>query len=127
MTAASCSVFVANIPFGATEEQLADFFSMVGPVKSFRLVFDKTSGRSKGYGFCEYHDASTATSAMRNMHGREFQGRALKVDFSLYALANLIPVGVKHVHLGHFDIGAQLARNVHVKSHTDGNHQTLEN
>uniref|UniRef100_A0A087YFP3 Cleavage stimulation factor subunit 2 tau variant n=1 Tax=Poecilia formosa TaxID=48698 RepID=A0A087YFP3_POEFO len=74
------SVFVGNIPYEATEEQLKDIFSEVGLVVSFRLVYDRETGKPKGYGFCEYQDQETALSAMRNLNGREFSGRALRVD-----------------------------------------------
>ncbi|XP_039727756.1 cleavage stimulation factor subunit 2 tau variant [Pteropus medius] len=74
------SVFVGNIPYEATEEQLKDIFSEVGSVVSFRLVYDRETGKPKGYGFCEYQDQETALSAMRNLNGREFSGRALRVD-----------------------------------------------
>lgn len=73
-------VRVGNIPYEATEEQLKDIFSEVGPVVSFRLVYDRETGKPKGYGFCEYQDQETALSAMRNLNGREFSGRALRVD-----------------------------------------------
>jgi RNA recognition motif-containing protein len=76
------SVFVGNIPFGTTEEQLMDVFKEVGPVKSFRLMFDKETGKPKGYGFCEYYDGETALSAIRNLNRAEINGRELKVDFA---------------------------------------------
>uniref|UniRef100_A0A8C6TAR1 Cleavage stimulation factor subunit 2 tau variant n=1 Tax=Neogobius melanostomus TaxID=47308 RepID=A0A8C6TAR1_9GOBI len=71
---------LGNIPYEATEEQLKDIFSEVGLVVSFRLVYDRETGKPKGYGFCEYQDQETALSAMRNLNGREFSGRALRVD-----------------------------------------------
>ncbi|XP_005398372.1 PREDICTED: cleavage stimulation factor subunit 2 tau variant-like [Chinchilla lanigera] len=74
------SVFVGNIPYEATEEQLKDILSEVGSVVSFRLVYDKETGKPKGYGFCEYQDQAIALSAMRNLNGREVSGRALRVD-----------------------------------------------
>ncbi|XP_072929259.1 cleavage stimulation factor subunit 2 [Epargyreus clarus] len=74
------SVFVGNIPYEATEEKLKDIFSEVGPVLSFKLVFDRETGKPKGYGFCEYKDQETALSAMRNLNGYEIGGRALRVD-----------------------------------------------
>ncbi|KAB0405361.1 hypothetical protein E2I00_014457, partial [Balaenoptera physalus] len=74
------SVFVGNIPYEATEQQLKDIFSEVGPVVSFRLVYDRETGKPKGSGFCEYQDQETALSAMRNLNGCEFSGRALRVD-----------------------------------------------
>ncbi|EHB00088.1 Cleavage stimulation factor 64 kDa subunit [Heterocephalus glaber] len=75
-----CSVFVGNIPHEASEEQLRDIFSEVGPVVSFRWVYDRETGKPKGYGFCEYQDQETALSAMQHLNGHEFSGRALRVD-----------------------------------------------
>lgn len=71
---------VGNIPYEATEEKLKDIFSEVGPVLSFKLVFDRETGKPKGYGFCEYKDQETALSAMRNLNGYEIGGRSLRVD-----------------------------------------------
>ncbi|KAF0421752.1 cleavage stimulation factor subunit [Gigaspora margarita] len=75
-------VFVGNIPYELTEEQLTEVFKEVGPVVSFRLVFDRDSGRPRGYGFCEYHDAETAASAVRNLNNVEVGGRQLRVDYA---------------------------------------------
>lgn len=74
------SVFVGNIPYEATDENLREIFSQAGPVLSFRLVYDRESGKPKGYGFCEYKDIETAQSAMRNLNGVELHGRNLRVD-----------------------------------------------
>ena len=73
-------IFIGNIPFEITEEQLIDIFKEVGPVHSFRLMFDRETGRSRGYAFCEYADSETAASAIRNLSGYEIGGRHLKVD-----------------------------------------------
>lgn len=73
-------IFIGNIPFDITEEQVIDIFKEVGPVQSFRLMFDRETGRSRGYAFCEYADSETASSAIRNLNGFEINGRALKVD-----------------------------------------------
>ena len=74
------SVFVGNIPYEATEEKLKEIFSEVGPVASFKLVYDRENGKPKGYGFCEFHDPETTLSAMRNLNGYEIGGRTLRVD-----------------------------------------------
>ncbi|ODM94270.1 Cleavage stimulation factor subunit 2 [Orchesella cincta] len=74
------SVFVGNIPYEVTEEKLREIFSEVGEVLSLKLVFDRDTGKPKGYGFCEYKDVQTAMSAMRNLNGYEINGRILRVD-----------------------------------------------
>ncbi|KAF6153339.1 hypothetical protein GIB67_003529 [Kingdonia uniflora] len=75
-------VFVGNIPYDATEEQLIQICEEVGPVVSFRLVIDRDTGKPKGYGFCEYKDEETALSARRNLQGYDINGRQLQVDFA---------------------------------------------
>ena len=74
------SCFVGNIPYEATEEKLKEIFSSVGPIVSFKLVYDRENGKPRGYGFCEFMDQETASSAMRNLNGVEVSGRALRVD-----------------------------------------------
>ncbi len=51
------SWFVICVSWTSFDKQV-DIFKQIGPVKSFRLVFDKETGRTKGYGFCEYHGMS---------------------------------------------------------------------
>ena len=73
---------MGNIPYDAKEEDLKKFFERVGPVVSFRLIRDKDSNKPKGYGFCEFREREYARSAIRNMNEVEFNGRALRVDYS---------------------------------------------
>ncbi|EGC30079.1 hypothetical protein DICPUDRAFT_50943 [Dictyostelium purpureum] len=62
----SKSVFVGNIPYEANEQDLIDIFSGAGKVVSFRLLEDKEKNKLRGYGFCEYENAESALSAIRN-------------------------------------------------------------
>ncbi|ROT37258.1 hypothetical protein SODALDRAFT_279673 [Sodiomyces alkalinus F11] len=75
-------VFVGNIPYGLSEEQITDIFSSAGKVLNFRLVYDRETGRPKGFGFAEYPDHDSAASAVRNLNDYETMGRKLRVDFS---------------------------------------------
>ncbi|TGJ86206.1 hypothetical protein E0Z10_g2535 [Xylaria hypoxylon] len=75
-------VFVGNIPYGLSEEQISDIFSTAGKVLNFRLVYDRETGRPKGFGFAEYPDADSAASAVRNLNDYEIMGRKLRVDYS---------------------------------------------
>ncbi|KAI1333286.1 hypothetical protein F5Y16DRAFT_355331 [Xylariaceae sp. FL0255] len=75
-------VFVGNIPYGLSEEQITDIFSSAGKVMNFRLVYDRETGRPKGFGFAEYPDADSAASAVRNLNDHEIMGRKLRVDYS---------------------------------------------
>ncbi|KAI9291718.1 hypothetical protein K502DRAFT_326145 [Neoconidiobolus thromboides FSU 785] len=75
----SNAVFVGNIPFDCTEAHMIEIFKEVGPVSNFRINRDRETGRPKGYGFCEFLDAATAASAVRNLDGYDIGGRQLKV------------------------------------------------
>ena len=75
-------VFVGNIPYDMSETQIVDIMKSVGSVASFRLVFEKETGRPKGFGFCTYQDADTAASAVRNLNNYDIGGRSLRVDFA---------------------------------------------
>ncbi|KAF8607257.1 hypothetical protein BDV93DRAFT_603886 [Ceratobasidium sp. AG-I] len=75
-------VFVGNVPYDMNEEQLTQVFSSVGPVAGFRLVFDRETGKAKGYGFCEFFDHETAASAVRNLHNTDVGGRSLRIDLA---------------------------------------------
>lgn len=77
-------VYVGSIPFDRTEEQVIELFRSAGPVANFKLIFDKETGKSKGYGFVQYHDTESAKSAVRNLNNYLFGGRNLRVDFASY-------------------------------------------
>ncbi|KAF8892930.1 hypothetical protein BD779DRAFT_1507801 [Infundibulicybe gibba] len=75
-------VFVGNVPYNMGEDQLIDVFKSVGQVIGFRLVFDRDTGKPKGYGFCEFADHETAASAVRNLNGVDVGGRPLRIDLA---------------------------------------------
>lgn len=72
----------AELTDDLSETQVIEIFSEVGPVVSFRMVFDRDSGKPKGYGFCTFPDAEIAASAVRNLHNYDIGGRQLRVDFA---------------------------------------------
>ena len=76
----SRSVFVGNIAFQASEDEIRDLCGQVGPVVHFKLVYDRETGRPRGFGFCEYGDGQAAEDAIRNLNGYEFHGRQLRVN-----------------------------------------------
>ncbi|KAH9474802.1 Cleavage stimulation factor subunit 2 [Psilocybe cubensis] len=75
-------VFVGNVPYNMTEEQLVGIFKSVGQVIGFRLVFDRDTAKPKGYGFCEFADHETALSAVRNLNNTDCGGRPLRIDLA---------------------------------------------
>ncbi|KAL6603240.1 hypothetical protein ACP70R_043601 [Stipagrostis hirtigluma subsp. patula] len=84
--AASCRcssvVFVGNIPYHATEEELRAACEEIGPVVSLRVATDRDTGRPRGFAFCEYLDDETALSACRNLQGFPLRGRQLRVGLA---------------------------------------------
>jgi cleavage stimulation factor subunit 2 len=84
-------IFIGNIPFELSEQQIIDIFKDVGPIVNFRLMFDRETGKPRGFAFCEYTDAETASSAIRNLNGYEINGRNLKVDYADQEMTTLGP------------------------------------
>jgi RNA recognition motif-containing protein len=73
-------LYVGNLPFSATESSLSDLFSQCGTVDSARLITDRDSGRSKGFGFVEMGTEEEAQKAISELNGKDFEGRALTVN-----------------------------------------------
>lgn len=73
-------VYVGNLAFSVTESSLNDLFSQHGTVDSCRLITDRDTGRSKGFGFVEMSNDDEAQGAISSLHGQEFEGRALTVN-----------------------------------------------
>ncbi|KAK2750623.1 hypothetical protein FQN57_002694 [Myotisia sp. PD_48] len=75
------SVFLGNIPYNLTEEQVKDILSSAGTVTKFRLMINPDTGKPKGYGFADFADADAAASAIRNLNDYEVMGRKIRVDW----------------------------------------------
>lgn len=72
-------LYVGNLPWRATDEELKEFFSAYGTVQSATIVSDRDTGRSRGFGFVEIDDDGMA-KAMSDANGKDFGGRALRVS-----------------------------------------------
>lgn len=73
-------LYVGNLPFTTTEELLTETFSKHGTVESAKLITDRETGRSKGFGFVEMASDSEAESAIAGLNGSDFGGRPLTVS-----------------------------------------------
>jgi RNA recognition motif-containing protein len=71
-------LYVGNLPYETTEEELRTLFTDFGEVVSASIITDRESGRSKGFGFVELTEGGEA--AISELSGKEFQGRTLRVD-----------------------------------------------
>jgi RNA recognition motif-containing protein len=72
-------LYVGNLPFTATEESVRELFSQHGTVEKISLISDRDTGRPRGFGFVEMSSAD-ASRAMQALNGKDFDGRALKVN-----------------------------------------------
>jgi RNA recognition motif-containing protein len=73
------TLYVGNLPWSLTEDELADVFISVGPVHSARIITDRDTGRSRGFGFVDLADED-AVRAIQTMDGFELKGRRLIVN-----------------------------------------------
>lgn len=73
-------VFVGNLPFGVTEDQLRDLFGQHGEVSSIEIVKDRFTERSRGFGFVEMATDDAAAAAVAALNQHQIEGRALTVN-----------------------------------------------
>jgi RNA recognition motif-containing protein len=73
-------LYVGNLPYSATEERLQQHFAQHGTVVSARILTDKFSGRSKGFGFVEMASDAEAQKATNALNGTDFEGRNIVVS-----------------------------------------------
>lgn len=76
----SKNIYVGNLSYNTREADLEDLFGQYGTVASAKIISDRDTNRSKGFGFVEMDDASAADAAISELDGREFQGRNIKVN-----------------------------------------------
>jgi RNA recognition motif-containing protein len=74
----SKNLYVGNLPFNTTADDLREAFSQYGTVTRSQVISDRDTGRSRGFGFVEMADGAEA--AIENLNGKEFQGRTLTVN-----------------------------------------------
>lgn len=77
---ASKKLYVGSLPYSVTEEELQNLFSQYGKIESVRIIVDKFTGQSKGFGFVEMTDGDEAQRAIEAVNGMKFNGRTLIVN-----------------------------------------------
>ena len=76
----SRKLYVGNLPFTATEQSILTKFAACGTVESVKLITDRDTGRSKGFGFIEMGTESEARAAIETLNNTDFDGRPLRVN-----------------------------------------------
>ena len=74
------NIYVGNISYNTTEENLKELFTEFGQVNSAKIIMDKFTGRSKGFAFVEMGSKEEGDKAIAELDGKEFLGRNLKVN-----------------------------------------------
>lgn len=75
-------LYVGNLPFASTAQDLEALFGQVGTVNVVEIIFDKFTGRSRGFAFVTMGNADEAQKAVEKFHGHEMEGRALAVNIA---------------------------------------------
>ncbi len=73
-------LYVGGLPYSATEQQLSDLFKVHGSIESARVITDKFTGQSRGFGFVEMSTAEEAQKAIGALNGTQMDGRTLTVN-----------------------------------------------
>jgi RNA recognition motif-containing protein len=73
-------LYVGNLPFSVTEDELRERFSRHGEIKSINVIMDRETGRPRGFGFIEMGDSSEAEKAIQALDGSDLGGRNIKVN-----------------------------------------------
>ncbi len=73
-------MYVGNLPYEVSEEELQDHFAPHGEVKDVNIVMDRETGRARGFGFVEMVEVSGMEAAIKELDGKDFNGRSLKIN-----------------------------------------------
>ncbi len=73
-------IYVGNLPFSATDDEVRDLFAEYGTVNSVSLITDRETGRPRGFGFVEMEDDEAADTAIGDLHQMQMGGRSLNVN-----------------------------------------------
>ena len=74
------NIYVGNLSYGMSEEELRDAFAAYGDVASVKILTDRETGRSRGFGFVEMPNQSEGETAITQLNGKDVGGRALRVN-----------------------------------------------
>ncbi len=73
-------LYVGNLPYSATSESLESYFAQAGNVSSAKVIVDRDSGRSKGFGFVEMSNDEEAEAAIEKLNNTQFEGRTIRIS-----------------------------------------------
>lgn len=73
-------IYVGNLPFSATQEEIQDLFAQHGQVNNVTLINDRETGRPRGFGFVEMGDSESGNKAIDALNGQDFGGRRLNIN-----------------------------------------------
>lgn len=76
------NLFIGSLAYATTDDTLNAFFASIGPVASARVITDRDSGRSKGFGFVEFENEDDNQKAVDQLNGQELDGRAITVSLA---------------------------------------------
>eukprot|EP00250_Pteridium_aquilinum_P002697 c1291_g1_i1 orf=179-595(+) len=82
-TGATCKLFVGGLSWSTDENALRDAFSSYGDISEAKVVLDRETGRSRGFGFVSFVSIEDAESAKKGMDGNDISGRTVRVDFAI--------------------------------------------
>ena len=75
-------VFVGSLSWNVNEQELGDFFAQIGDIEEVKIITDRETGRSKGFGFITFVDEDSAQKSVEELDGKELDGRSIKVSIA---------------------------------------------